>query len=196
MDRTDKERLEFVCRKLNPFFEVGFYMTGNEEDYGIDLGCSGYTEEGTVFDIPYEVKTITNKFTNEYLSKVAGRNPKCRYCVTADTVEELESCTDMPDWLKADTPIHILNSTDKYGRPNGKWHRLLEANGGLIYVRKGEILVYTPNALKKAFLGYIWIKCTHTTEFEDRKMGWERKAAIDMTKWSYRIKCEVPEEFL
>lgn len=181
---------------MNEEFNAGFFPTGEEEDYGLDLNCTGYTDSGRFFHILYEVKTIRRKFTEEYLRTVAGRNAKCRYCDSADTVEELERCSELPEWLTGDTPVHVINSTDKYGRPTGKWHKLREARGGLIYLKEGELLVFTPKGLREAFLGYLWIKCGHTTDFEDNEVTWERKAAIDLAKYSYKIKCEVPRKFL
>lgn len=194
MRKKEIDSLEFVCENLNRFLEGDFYLKSEEEDYGIDLGYSGYTEAGSFYDIPYEVKTMRGKFNDrEYLTKKAGRNSKCRYAESAETVEELEGFTECPDF--GNVPIMMINSTDRYGRPNGKWHKLEEAAGGLVFLKKGEILVFTQKALQKAFLGFIWIKCTPTTDFGYEPPHWERKAAIDIDKWSMRLKCEVPRKF-
>lgn len=198
MSRVDYEVLKFVCQKLNEFnaeYECGFLIKGEEEDYGLDLLFTGITEEGSRFEREYEVKTMRGRFNDrDYLTKVAGRNSKCRYCNSGRTFEEIDSCRECPDF--GNVPIMMINSTDKYGRPNGKWHKLEEVKGGLIFVKEGEILVFTQKALKKAFLRFIWIECEHTTDFSDRSKNLERKAAIDIDKYSTRIKCKVPEKFL
>ena len=201
MSRVDYEVLKFVCQKLNEFnaeYECGFLMKGEEEDYGLDLLFTGITEEESRFETEYEVKTMRGRYNDrEFLTKVAGRNRSCRYCESARTYEDFDrDTTPMPEEFKGGKPIMMINSTDKYGNLTGKWHKLEEVKGGLIFVRAGEILVFTQKALKKAFLGFVWINCSHTTDFGDRCRYWERKAAIDIDKYSTRIKCKVPEKFL
>lgn len=200
MERIDRESLEFICGEYNKYhegYECGIQMRGEEEDYGLDLFVTGITEAGAYYETEYEAKTIRKKFNWEYLTKVAGRNRYCRYCESASTVEEFETdTTPMPEFLAGDKPIHVINSTTRNGELKGKIHKMLEARAGLIFLREGEILVYTPKALKNAILGYLWIKCKPTTDFSYEPPHWERKAAIDLTKYSYKIKCKVPEDLL
>lgn len=200
MFRVDYEVLEFVCQKVNEYvaeYECGISMKGEEEDYGLDLLFTGITEADKYYETEYEVKTMRGRYNDrEFLTKIAGRNRSCRYCYSARTYEDFDrDKTPMPEEFKGGKPIMMINSTDKYGNLTGKWHKLEEVKGGLIFVKEGEILIFTQEALKKAFLGFVWIKCSHTTDFGDRGRHWERKAAIDIDKWSARIKCEVPRKF-
>lgn len=198
-ERSDKDRLQEHCDIINAYredYESGMHMQTPFEDYGIDLRETGWTEDNRFYVTPYEDKSLSGKYTYSWLETVAGRNDKCRYCSSATTVEKLEADrTPMPKWTKGKEQILALNATDKYGKLSGKWFKLQEAKSGLVVELKGEggeLLVFTPKALQKAFLGYYWIKCEHTTEFNDRTLGWELKAAVDLRKFSYKV----PREFI
>lgn len=197
--RRDLDRLRFIEERLNEYYggEIGFWIPSETEDYGLDMRASGFTG-GKAKVVPFEAKTVKAKFDRRYLTEVAGRNGKCRYCDSAATFEEMESdTTPRPDWLTGATPVHVINSTDRKGRPEGsKWATMLEQGAGLVWLTKRGILLYSPEDFKRAILGHFWILCGHTSEFRDRGLRWERKAAVDMNKYTVRIDCEVPEDLL
>lgn len=201
-ERIDKDRLQEHCDIINAYredYESGMHMPTKFEDYGIDLCETGWTKDNRFYAIPYEDKSLSKKYTYRYLTKIAGRNDKCRYCSSGTPVEEVEADrTPMPDWLKGNAQVLALNATDKYGNFRGKWFTLEKFKSGLVVELKGEggeLLVFTPKALQKAFLDYYWIECEHTTEFNDRTLGWELKAAVDLRKFSYKIPREFIEEY-
>ena len=197
--RRDLDRLRFIEGKLNEYYggEIGFWIPSETEDYGLDMRASGFTG-GKAKVVPFEAKTVKAKFDRRYLTEVAGRNGKCRYCDSAATFEEMESdTTPMPGWLTGSTPVHVINSTDKFGREEGsKWAAMRRQRAGLVFLTKGGILIYSPKDFQKAVLGHFWIHCSHTSEFGESTKQWERKAAVDMNKYTVRIDCEVPQELL
>lgn len=198
--RTDYDSLQFVADKFaeeNEGYDCGLLFS-RYEDKGADMYETGYTTTGEFYVTPYEVKTVSRKFDRHYQTKVAGRNQKCRYCVTATTQEEFDTDrTPMPDWLKSDTPIHVLNATDKFGRKeNAKVTKMVKNGWGLVLVMEGAVLIYCPPDFRDSILGDFWVLCGHTTAFTDRSVQWELKAAVNLEAWSQRIKCEVPKKFL
>lgn len=200
--RGDYRGLSHVANAFNTKFggpAYGMLPPTYTEDYGIDMAVTGITPMGDFFFEEYEVKSVRNeKYDRDYFRKVAGRNRFCRYCDSGSSQEEISfDTTPMPDYLRSDMPIHVLNDTDYYGNTeNAKINRLLRRNAGLILVLRDRMLIYSPVALKRAVKGRIWILCTHTTDYGDRERRWERKAVIDMSAYSSVIRVETPPNLL
>lgn len=203
--RADYKRLQRQCDIMNAYnsgYECGALVETEYEDYGpYDFVETGWTEDSRFYVKMYESKTVKKKFDLGYLSTVAARNPNCRYCSSAATQEEVAGTEwrkeDIPYYATGGTPIHVLNAIGRGGGP-GKWQKMLKHGIGLVLeleAEGGELLIFSPKALKTAFLGYLWIKCGHTTEFSDREVGWELKAAVDLTKYTYKIPREFIEEY-
>lgn len=199
--RVDYDSLEFVAGKITEDcekreVEAGMVGPTMFDDYQADLYETGITAGSEFYSTPYEVKTMSRKFNYKYQTTIAGRNSRCRYCESASTIEEMEvDRTPMPDFLKGGIPIHVINDTDYYGgTENAKKNKALEGKWGLIFVMEGKILIYSPKAVKRAILGYIWIKVYHSKW--NQKVQWERKAVIDLSAYSRKIECDVPDDFL
>ena len=100
--RSDYDSLKFVREEYDANkgdLDCGLVFSRYEE-HGPDMYETGYTTEGVFYVTPYEVKTLSRKFDRHYQTTVAGRNGKCRYCVTASTQEEFENdTTPIPKWL-------------------------------------------------------------------------------------------------
>lgn len=84
--------------------------------------------------------------------------------------------------------IYFLNAEDKYHRiDNSKAYKVLDANACLCYVAQDGLIFFTPNKLRKAFLGYVWYRNKSHTEEINRKSEpvWELKYVIDLEQGSY-----------
>lgn len=194
--RTDYDLLRQVCEVLNREYEgsdrrIGFWY-GTNEDYGLDIMSSGYTDSGMVAKVPFEVKGISGEYgsiRNRFYYETAGRNGAWRYGLTGDTgasQSDIENDrTPMPDFLKEEWPLNVLNACDIFGdRENGKVGKLVSERGGLIYAHEGGLMLYTHSDLMRAIRGYAWQRLRHTKFFENRGIGWELKAMVDMDRFT------------
>lgn len=193
--RTDIERLRRVKEILNKNYSWLNVEFNEEEDYGIDLQVTGYTDNG---DIPFEieVKTITPSYGTikdkdgsygDFFCHIAARNSKWRWCSSASSQSEFwKDETPSPDF--GEKPLHVLNAADKNGNvENSKLHKLLVNKCGLIFLTKEWLIIYSPTALRKAIVGYGWLYQEHTKEFDDKSSKFEYKAIIDLSKASRYI---------
>lgn len=208
-ERVDLDLLRWLAKTITEEYDrkgldAGMPAPPVYEDFGADNYITAYTKERKFVATPYEIKSMRDRFTEsgeDYYRTVAGRNRLCRYGLTAGTPtqEEIkEDNTEKPEWAESDTPIHVVNASTRNGlREGSKIDKILKGRWGLIYVRRGEILLFSPRDVEKAILGYFWIWVTPTEDFNDGlPPHWELKAAIDISKFTSRIECEVPEKFV
>lgn len=206
-ERSDYVLLTNVKEFCNEWFReqglyAGFAPPSKYEDYGVDIYVTGFTSCREMRCHPYEVKSLRGDFGDfNYQTTIACRNGKCRYGLTGNTnvtQEEIEAdTTPMPDWLDNHKRIAILNASTKKGSfINSKTDKLLKGKSGLIYAMEGEIDMFTPPMFRKAILGYVWTKGTHTTDFKDTELVWELKAVIDLDACKWKIKCGMTKEML
>lgn len=190
-----------------------------EENYGIDdVVFSAVTTCGDMIVKQQEVKSIKGGFQlkydgdwNNYFSAdnpngiiknmMFGNVPPHSMDIMEVPLQwEPESFTpeygEMPDEWKG-KHIYILNAEDKYHRiHNSKTYKIYDNNACLAYVAPDGLVLYNPNTLRKAFLGYAWYKVkSHTEEFgEKRNPHYELKAVFDLDKGSYNS-ANPPKEF-
>lgn len=191
--RIDSERLRKVKEILEGNFEVTVSFN-EEEDYGIDLQCTGVTAKGKEFFFEMEVKTISPTYGSivdedgnygAFFTRKAARNNKWRWCSSASSQAEFWA-DSTPSPFLGDKPIHVLNAADKNGdMNNSKLHKLLSNKCGLCFLTKEWLIVYFPSKLKKSIAGYGWLFQEHTKELEDKSSKFEYKALIDLSKGDY-----------
>lgn len=101
-----------------------------------------------------------------------------------------------------DKHVYVLNASaiNKWNgnvelMPNKcKFYQMFQGNNKiLIYIAPDGYLIWSPKKLKEAFLGYTWMYCKHTEDFNNKDRSYELKALIDMDKAVY-IKEDVPAE--
>lgn len=146
------------------------------EDYSVgDVVFSAITEDMETVAYQLENKRIMGGWQLKYEGEW---NPY----FTCDIYSKLRFETDMA----SGTPIYFVNATDAYGNPeNGKWNKLLKEHACLCYFAPDGLLLFSPKTLKEAFICYADYYVKHTTQFKNKRMRWERKAVLDLTKGSY-----------
>lgn len=101
------------------------------------------------------------------------------------------------DTFSCDVPTGrtwMLNWTNTDGTP-GKFQHMGDRDC-LQYIFKDGVLIFSPKALKRAFLGTAMYKCSKRQEFEreKRKPMWQCRAVINLEEGTW-IPCTPPEEF-
>ena len=151
-----------------------------EENYKVDdLWISARTNNGYWTSFPLENKTIKGGFQlkydgqwNDYFSTT---NPNgIMKKLSGNTIPEVGH-------------IYFINSS--------KYNKLVDNNCCLAYLAPDGFILYSPNRLQEAFIGFAWYKNkSHTEEFGERyNPHWELKALIDLEKGTY-YKAEGPIE--
>lgn len=98
--------------------------------------------------------------------------------------------------ITSGAPIWIINAEDKTGgKDNAKLNKLIEKHACLAFVAADGIVLFSPNSLESALLGYAYWFGKHTTNFKDKQIRKEKKAVINLEKGLF-IKCEPPKEML
>ena len=151
-----------------------------EENFNVDdLWISAWTNSGFWAAFPLENKTIKGGYQlkydgqwNEYFSTT---NPN-------GIMKKMSGYTTSENKY-----IYFINSS--------KYIKLLDANCCLAYTAPDGFILFSPNKLKKAYLGNIWYKNkSHTEEFGEKyHPHWDEKALIDLEKGTY-YKAEGPCE--
>lgn len=147
-----------------------------EEDFTVaDVVFSAMTDDNNIKGFDLEAKRIMGGWQLKYDGEW---NPY----FTSEIYNKLKFEKDMA----SGTPIYFVNATDAYGNEeNGKWKKLLDDHACLCYLAPDGLLLFSPKTLKDAFIGYADYYVKHTTQFDNKKMRWERKAVISLEKGSY-----------
>ena len=209
MARLDLPRLKRAIADLNEYYEgtgIGFFMPSESEDYGIDIPMSGVSKGGRAVWSKMELKAVSPIYGDLFAEggfyrRTAARNRAWRYGLTADTKVSQEAIsadtTPKPEWCYTDAPYEVLNASTKDSRWEGsKVEKLLRERCGVIFMAVDGYYVFSPKDLKKAIVGYAWQLVPHTTEGDDSTVAFERKAVIDMNKYTRWIEKEVPASLL
>ena len=90
----------------------------------------------------------------------------------------------------------MLNAVESDGVTEGKWHRVKRGGVCLQYVFKDGWVMFSPEALGRAYLGEAWYRTSARQEFEKGKRAQvsdQLKAVINLEEGDF-IPCEPPEE--
>lgn len=177
MIKTDCAANQYIAKTLRESYDWIINATADcEEDFSVsDVIFSALTYENEVRCYDLEVKRIMGGWQLKY-------DGQWNTYFTGGIYRKLKFDTD----VVSGKPIYFVNATDAYGNPeNGKWKKLLDAHACLCYLAPDGLLLFSPKALKDAFIGYADYYVKHTTQFENRKMRMERKAVILLEKGVY-----------
>lgn len=195
--RIDYKKLRVTVDILNNTYK-DFYSTFSPfEDYKADVSIFN---PATCSSTGMEVKGISTKKgsiqNNPYWGTTACRTDEWRWCESATTQEEFwADTTPAPDL--GDTPVWIINATDKFGnRENAKLSKMLKEGQGLIYLAEDGLLLFSPKKFKEAIIGFGWQYLTHTEKFSDKSKRFEQKAIIDLSKGTFIPWNNIPKEIL
>ena len=153
----------------------------DEEDYKhydivfTDLRDNEYT---------MEVKSIRNNLLNEK-GKFAdffynGIKTKLNFDFT--------SKVERDNILNSNNPMYIINASDLFGNIyNSKFYNLLNDKSYFAYVANDGILMFNPNQLKSALLGYcFFLNNSHTEDINYKyDPNFEYKAIINLNKGTF-----------
>lgn len=189
MKRSDIMVLNFVKSFLKNHMKdrLKDIIVEETESYGFDMVLVDSEDN----HIPVEVKTSRTQTLkcdgewSEYFSttgKGLFRNSNYSgekhyaYCINAD--------------CKVDGKLERLH-------PNSKWYKMVKSpKSMLIYVAPDGLLIWNHQQIKKAFIGYTEMLCSHTTYFKDNTKSVEYKALLDFQHGTYvRYSPEERESF-
>lgn len=92
------------------------------------------------------------------------------------------------------TPVYYINAEADSGP--SKWEKVNESGACLSILAADGFVVYSPEALKEAFLGYGYDYVHHKTEFGGKgERRWEKKAILDLSRGLF-IPCDTPYEII
>lgn len=190
MQKSDYPANLFIAELLENTWPNNIKAQANEyENYGInDIDLSAFTDNFLHYTYyPMEAKTIKGGFN-------FFEDGEWRTYFTSDIYNKLKF---QDSSIVSGSPVYFINATDKFGDfNNGKFKKILDANGCLSFLAGDACLLFSPKALREAFIGYASYVVSHTTEFgrkEPRKP--EIKAVLDLSKADV-IKCKTPGEIL
>lgn len=159
------------------------------ENYGVnDIDFSAYTDNFLHYTYyPLENKTIKGGYN-------FFEDGEWRTYFTSDIYKKL---TFENSAITSGLPVYFVNATDKYGDFNkGKYKKILDAHGCLAFLAGDACLLFSPSALKEAFIGYADYFVSHTTEFgKSGPRRPEKKAVLNLSK-AYVLFCTTPSELL
>lgn len=222
MIRNDIKSLKFVADYQKKHYDWISDVTFKEkEDYGIDLDL--ITTDNRLFK--EEVKTCRSQSIknedgsfNDYF-RLGNNKGMFKNGCWKNTPNKYDNFKDInkldvsnisygtvagsvPEEL-SDKYCYMLNASTT-GYYNGlelcpnrcKFTQVFGHNNTiLVYLAQDGMIIWTNKQLKEAFLGYMWLWCPHTQDFDNNEYGFELKALFDMSKGTY-IKCDVPKEVL
>lgn len=177
MLKIDCKANEYVASALPLVYEWIIAAKADcEEDYTVrDVVFSAITEDNNVLGFDLENKRIMGGWQLKY-------NNQWNPYFTSEIYNKLR----FESHVESGHPIYFVNATDAYGNfENGKWKKLLDSHACLCYLAPDGLLLFSPKALKEAFIGYADYYVKHTTQFNNKKMLWEKKAVISLEKGAY-----------
>lgn len=177
MIKVDCQANEYIASVLPKVYDwITAAKADCEEDYSIaDVVFSAITNEKGIRCYDLEAKRIMGGWQLKYDGEW---NPY----FTSEIYGKLKFDAD----IVSGNPIYFVNASDAYGNTeNGKWKKLIDAHACLCFLAPDGLLLFSPKALRDAFIGYADYYVKHTTQFENKKMRWERKAVIMLEKGSY-----------
>lgn len=94
-------------------------------------------------------------------------------------------------------PVYFINATNQKGNfSKGKYQKILDAHGCLSFLAGDACLLFSPSALKEAFIGYATTFVSHTSEIGEKGPRIpEKKAVLDLSK-AYILYCDTPKDIL
>lgn len=159
------------------------------ENYDInDLNISAYTDNFLHYTYyPLENKTVKGGYN-------FFEDGEWRTYFTSDIYEKLGF---EDSGITSGTPIYFINATNQKGDfSKGKYQKILDAHGCLSFLAGDACLLFSPSALREAFIGYADYLVSHTTEIGKRgPKTLEKKAVLDLSK-AYIVHCDTPKVIL
>ena len=170
-------------------------------------------DEKGEFNDYYSLSTYTGMYRNLYWGNLPNKDDEIRKLRSVDyysinfypTTEEQAEMGFNPRETPAefkDKYVYVLNASS-INRWNGNveimpynckaYQMFKEPNSCLIYIAEDGYLIWNPKQLREAFLGYVWMYCKHTNDFQNQDKSYELKAMFDMSKAKF-IKTDVPKE--
>ena len=154
-----------------------------EENYGVD---DIWFTASTSSVYPMECKRIKGGYG-------FMEDGEFRDYFSRDIYKKLRFETD----ITSGTPVYFVNAEDRYGNEdNGKWARLMVSGACLSFLAADGMVIYNPEELREALVGFADYLVSHTSEFGKKgERHWERKAVVDLSKGTF-IPCNPPDEIL
>lgn len=107
---------------------------------------------------------------------------------------------DLPNKMRLEcvipegTPVYYINAEADSGP--SKWEKVNESGACLSILAADGLVIYSPETLKEAFLGYGYDFVYHKTEFANKgEKRWEKKAILDLSKGLF-IPCNTPKDIM
>lgn len=187
--KTDYQSNLFVANLLMSTWSTIKAEVPEYENFGInDIDLSAFTDNFLHYTYyPLECKTIKGNYN--FFEKGVWR--------TYFTSEIYNKLTFEDSAITSGSPVYFINATDKSGDlNNAKYHKILDAHGCLAFLAGDACLLFSPSALKEAFIGYAYYPCSHKTEIGKKgPKTLEKKAVLDLSK-AHVIPCVPPSELL
>lgn len=168
---------------------------GELNDYFSTSCSTGICRNARYINLPYSSDTCEEIFAEFYSINIT------------DTIEDYDKDeTPVPTNLK-DKKIWICNASvmARNGKEINmsnycKWYKLNSQKSVLILMASDGIMVFTPAMLRKAFCGYLRLKCKHINNAnapynENQHYCYELKAAIDLSKGKF-FPISIPKDVL
>lgn len=168
MRRVEIDANKYVASALISAYPwVTNAIAPSEEDYTVgDVLFSAMTDCG-VIGYQLENKSILGGYQLKY-------NGQWNTYFTSDIYDKLHFESLPP---AEGTPIYFINDS--------KWNRLLDAHACLCFLAPDGMLLFSHKELKEAFLCFADYYVSKTTQFGNKKRGWERKAVLSLEKGTY-----------
>ena len=229
MKRIDEKQIDFLNDYLLKNYDwITSAWTDSEETFGWDsyITTSAGTKYGIELKTAQNHTLMDGDTINEYfnIECTTGLCRNFRYCYIPNKDEELENifceyydsidtnsledydedCTPMPEEYKGKN-VWIVNAsiimqgTEIVMSNKSKWYKLMSGQNMLILMAQDGLMIFTPKAIRKAFMGYARMKCKHTNNAnavtKDFNVYYEVKALLDMNFAKY-VPINIDKEIL
>lgn len=228
MIRIDEKQTEFLNQYLvNNYDWITSAWTSKDETFEWDSNIS--TSAGTygIELKTIQNHTLYNNGTiNDYfnIDCTTGLTRNFKYCNVPNKAADLDEIfldyygsidtTTLDEYDNDVTPIPeeyvgknvwIVNASmmchnrEVVMSNKSKWYKLMSGKNILILMAQDGLMIFTPSALRKAFIGYCRMKCRHTNNANaahvDFSTNYELKALLDMSYAKY-IPLNIDKEIL